>query len=509
MLTQQSLEKDYKYFKQQARELIHKGIYDDAIDAIRTAGTIAQNYCLFYADKDIEIMLFDISSVIVRRNEEHCKPVPGRIIFYDSFSRDNVMLTTQYINALNKIGIEFMYLTMNSVETLEKQKFYRQLKENPKAVVCAGRSAMSTQESIEFIVKATEEYRPEKILIHTRAEDICGILPWYQFSEIERYYVEVTDHSYWPGVNAIDYCICFRNYGYSNAVNYRGIQENQLLILPYHPALGDYPYEGIPESIPGSVKLFSGGRVTKVLDKDDTFLNLVKRALECHPNTEFYYAGGGLIDGAARFAHIQRFIKDNGLEQRFHLLGQRKDILEVTRNMDVFINTFPFGGGLMVQIAAMCGLPVVILAKNGLCTSIEEFVKNDAWEKPDITFFSEASADEEIGKLVDDPSYRKDRGNTLARRIVDPAAFAENLHTLLTEKKGIVQPIIHDGDYEIRREINIEMENLVFHRYYGILLRSKLLRKKRPIKYLSAAIKLVIESDKGYLINTVKRYIKK
>ncbi len=509
MLTQQSLEKDYRFFKEQAMNLIHRGNIDDAIDAIKTAGTIAQNYCLFYADQDIETMLSDLSAITVKRKEKLLKPCPGRIIFYDSFSRDNVMLTTQYINALNKLEIEFMYLTLNDKATIEKQKFFKLLKENPKVVICTGNATMSTQESIQFIVKAAEEYCPGKVLIHTRAEDICGILPWYQFDEIERYYVEVTDHSYWPGVNAIDYCICFRNYGYSNAVNYRGIQEKKLLILPYHPALGDYPYEGVPESVPGSVKLFSGGRVTKVLDKEDTFLNLVKRTLENHANTEFYFAGGGLIDGAARFAHIQSFIKDNGLEQRFHLLGQRKDILEVTKHMDVFINTFPFGGGLMVQIAAMCGLPVVILAKNGLCTSIEEFIKNDAWENPDITFFSDESADEEIGKLINDSTYRRERGEALARQIIDPGAFAENLHRLLMENKSIVNPFIHDGDYEIRRKTNIEMENLVFHRYYGILLRSKLLRKKRPLRYASAAIQFVVKSDKGYLINTAKRYIKK
>jgi len=510
MITQKSLEADFLFFKNQAKAKIQKVDYEGAIDAIKTAVTIAQNYCLLYADQEIEDLLLKTAKALAKcQTIKDFKTVPGRIVFYDGFSRDNVMLTTQYVNALNAMNCDFMYLTLNPKESIEKQRFYQDLKRNPRATIVAANGYASIEEAFGQITHAIEMFRPEKTLIHTRSEDIVGLLPWYIFTSTDRYYVEVTDHSYWPGVDALDKCICFRNYGYSNAVHYRGIQPDRILILPFYPVTVDYPYEGIPESVQNSVKLFSGGRVTKILDEQDTFLNLIKRVLTSHPNTEFYYAGGGLIDGAGRFSHIQRFIRRNGLEERFHLLGQRKDILEVSRHMDVFINTYPFGGGLMVQIAAMCHLPIVILSKNGLCASIEEFLHDDAWQNQEVTYFSEEAVDEVLDQLIKNEKYRRRLGDKLSQEIITSDEFSVNLEKALTTGESPVSPLLHDGDYELRRRINIQMDNLVFQRYYGILLRSKLLKKEKPLRYFWAALKFVAKSDKGYLINTIKRYILK
>lgn len=510
MITQRSLEKAHRYFKKRAGLLIRERKYADAVDSLKTASTIAQNYCLCYADRDTEKMLGRLARELVKIPEGVFEPsVRGRVIFYDAFSRDNVMLTTQYINALNRLGVEYMYLTLNPLSDIRSRKFYGSLTENGKAEVCAPEKALNVREQIGFIVKAVQKFRPEKVLIHTKAEDIAGILPWYVLKGVERYYIDVTDHSYWNGVGAIDYCVCFRNYGYSNAVKYRGLRPGQILMLPYYPSPAENPFEGLPESIPGSIKLFSGGRVTKILDRDNTFLNLIKRILEKYPNAEFYFAGGGLIDGAARMSEINRFIRENRLSDRFHLLGQRKDIMEVTRRMDIFINTFPFGGGLMVQIAADCGLPVMILSKDGLCASIGEFLKKDSRPEPPITFYSDNDFDNELERLMTDADYRKEVGERLSQCIVTADEFAKNLGDVLFKHRGVYQPTEHEVDYEIRRSINIEMEELVFHRYYGILLRSRVLRKHDPLGYLAALLLFVVRSDKAYLWGTVKRYLGK
>lgn len=507
MITLESLQKDYDFFKAEAGRMIQVGDYEQAIDAAKTAGTIAQNFCLHYVDEELEQMLCQVAHNVLTPTE--VIPVEGRILFYDSFARDNVMLSAQYIRALISWGSEFVYVTTVPESELKRQELYGFLKSYPKAQVFCLEQGIQNLKDMDSIYKCIIEYKPQKALLQMKTEDVLGLLPWYILKGIKRYYIEVTDHSFWLGTKAIDQCITFRNFGYSIALTYRGLKKEQLLIQPFYSTVVDAPFEEIPEHKKDSIKLFSGGRITKIMGENDAFFNLVKRILDAHPNTEFYFAGGGLMNSAARMGHAEKFISRNHLEQRFHLLGQRRDIRAVAERMDVFINTYPFGGGLMCQLAAGCGLPIVIYAANGLCESIEEFLCVRTDEKPRVTFKTEEDFFQEVDRLITDEAYRLKQSERMKKFVLDPEEFQRQLKCTLESEISPIIPVCHEVDYEKRRQINIDTENRILHRYPGILLRSGLLRKKRPFRYLREAVDLVVKSDKKYLYNTAKRVILK
>ena len=505
MITLQSLQRDYAFFVRQAKEAYEKADDASALDCIRTAGMIAQTFCLQYADDELENLLSGIAHRMIRRKA--FLPVKGRVVFYDSFARDNVMLTTQYLDALMSWDVEFLYLTAASQEELERQLFYKRLVSSAKARIVTVPARLPVAERLGAIVEAIEDFQPELALIHVKTEDLPGVMPWYTLPEVRRYYVEVTDHSFWFGTKAIDHCISFRDYGYSIALKYRGLSERQVLVQPFYPCVAEYPFEGLPAGRQDGVRLFSGGRITKIFGKSDAFLKMVKSLLEKYPNADFYFAGGGLHAAAARLEYIKRFIKKNGLTDRFHLLGQRKDIQEVCKHMDLFINTYPFGGGLMVQLAASCGLPVVILAKDGLCTSIEEYLNVRQGAVAGITYADEHDYYAALDKLITDKAWREREGQRLSGYVLSRGEFNDSLKGLLQSNENHLQPHIHEVDYIERRRLNIEAENNVLHRYHGILLRSRVLRRKRPFRYAREALTLLLKSDKKYLLGTVKRMI--
>ncbi len=505
MITLESLQKDYDYFKAEAGRMIQAGDYEHAVDAVKTAGTIAQNFCLHYADDELEQKLCQVARNVMTPIE--VIPVAGRLLFYDSFARDNVMLSAQYIRALISWGSAFLYITSVSESELKRQELYGLLKCYPKAQVFCLKQGVQNLKDMGSIYERIIEYKPQKALLQMKTEDVLGLLPWYILKGIKRYYIEVTDHSFWLGANAIDRCISFRNYGYSIALTYRGLKDEQLLIQPFYSTVVDAPFEGIPEYKKDSIKLFSGGRITKIMGENDAFFNLVKRILDAHPNTEFYFAGGGLMNSAARMGHAEKFIRRNHLEQRFHLLGQRRDIRAVAERMDVFINTYPFGGGLMCQLAAGCGLPIVIYAANGLCESIEEFLCVRADERPRVTYKTEEDFFREVDRLITDEAYRQKQSERIKSFVLKPEEFQKQLKCTIEYEIPPITPVCHEVDYEKRKQINIDTENGILHRYPGILLRSTLLRKKRPVRYLWEAAVLVVKSDKKYLYDTAKRIL--
>ena len=101
-------------------------------------------------------------------------------------------------------------------------------------------------------------------------------------------------------------------------------------------------------------------------------------------------------------------------------------------------------------------------------------------------------------------------GEKLKRALVSPEEFSENLERVLFKHDDSVRHSIHEGDYESRRQINIDMENHIFHRHYGILIQSGVLLRKRPLKYLCAIVMFLIKSDKLYLKQTIyNRYMRK
>lgn len=71
---------------------------------------------------------------------------------------------------------------------------------------------------------------------------------------------------------------------------------------------------------------------------------------------------------------FREFIRNNGFQRRVFLLGSRRDIHAVFRACDIYMGTYPIGGGLMSQYAAVNGKPILAYASEECPSAFVETV---------------------------------------------------------------------------------------------------------------------------------------
>ncbi len=108
---------------------------------------------------------------------------------------------------------------------------------------------------------------------------------------------------------------------------------------------------GIPAGAPvvGSV-----GRLSRQKSPLD-FVRVAEATLKSTPDAHFLWAGSGPLD-----ADVYRLSQNLGIASSIHWLGQRNDVPELLKIMDVFLLTSYWEGFPLVLLEAMsAGVPVV------------------------------------------------------------------------------------------------------------------------------------------------------
>lgn len=106
------------------------------------------------------------------------------------------------------------------------------------------------------------------------------------------------------------------------------------------------------------------GNLSALADHKDfpTFLNVARRVIDENPRVHFVIAGSG-----DERDFIEKFIEENKLSSRIHLLGFRKDVKQVMKSLDVFLITSKTEGlGTIVLEAFAAGIPVVATRAGGI-----------------------------------------------------------------------------------------------------------------------------------------------
>lgn len=84
----------------------------------------------------------------------------------------------------------------------------------------------------------------------------------------------------------------------------------------------------------------------------DVFKELLKKV----PNAEYWWIGSGTLDN-----EVQKYVKQQGLENNVKLLGSRNDVIDLYQAMDVFFLPSLFEGLPLTGIEAQAmGLPMVV-----------------------------------------------------------------------------------------------------------------------------------------------------
>jgi glycosyltransferase involved in cell wall biosynthesis len=129
--------------------------------------------------------------------------------------------------------------------------------------------------------------------------------------------------------------------------------------------------------------------------------------LQSHPDTHFVAVGSYFADEAHYLDKLKVLVRSLGLEERFHIVGYRSDVVNVYRSLDVFvlpsIKPEPFG---RVTVEAMTqGCAVIATNHGGSCELIEPGVTGMLVPPSDPRALAEA-----IEQLLSDSTFRKDLG---------------------------------------------------------------------------------------------------
>lgn len=490
-LTRKDITSAYNKIKRIARKSFDKKKYNDSLAKISIAAKLAYYINFIYTDVELENMLNDISKNIIPKPADFIS-VGNRYVFIDSFGNSKV-LALQYLKALISWDVEILYI-LESYSKIEESKEIRELLNTySRGTILVVDPELETAEKIKLIFNRISDYKPFKILLHITPWDVIATTVMYAFNNVTRYQINMTDHAFWLGSCCIDYTIEFRSYGCTVSLEKRNIDKNHILVQPFYPIIKNDVFQGFPVELnEDKVIIFSGGTYYKIFGENDLFFLILKRILEENPSAVILFAGMG--NGRNR---LENFISSNRLEKRMILLGERKDINEVFKNCDIYLNTYPFGGGLMSQYAAYNAKPILALTKaNAFNNDLEDIVFSNSDKKQQICFTNVEDLLQETKRLVNDREYRVYKGQQLKEGIISPEQFSSNLYRLMDtgvnlfpiEKKSINFMAFQDWYLDIHNKYSNKIGYVI---YVNFRMLAFLYFPRISFKYFPSLLKLI------------------
>lgn len=455
----------YNMYKLAAQSYLKNKKYLECLMSVKHACRLAYAFNWKFTDEELEDLVYNIAQQFNIKPNLYLES--NRIVFYDNFAIANRGLTQQYIRGLIKLGYEILLIITKAPNEIDK-KMQSELASyaNVNVEYVPLKKSNLLMDQIRTIIALVTAYKPARAFMHMMPWDVVGNVAWNALSFVERYQINLTDHAFWLGTKCSDYVLEFRNYGYNLSRQMRYLAKDKLLMLPYYPIYDiDADYEGIPEPLKGAVKLFSGGAVYKILGNDFKFIKIINNILLRNPNTIFYFAGAQEQDVPG----IISLIKKQGLRDRWVFLGNRRDIAKVMEHMDIYIGTYPIGGGLMTQIAAAAAKPVMCYQEPMLLdfTNIEQLFHTNLNHEFVFATSNLNEFNNIIDELIHSSNKRSLYGKLLQSLLLTRMDFENELRNILKRKRKI---------YEIKSKIPvdaifklyIDIDNNYLHNFYRL-----------------------------------------
>jgi glycosyltransferase involved in cell wall biosynthesis len=392
-------------------------------------------------------------------------PVENRFAFCDSFAWDNHCLTQQYLRAMISMDAEILFI-IDDYRSARSKTIMNELKLYEKATIFIVPKIVGLDEQSKLIYNQIVDFKPAKIFLQTLS--VVSVIALNAIKHIPRYRINLADHLYWAGTGCVDYLIEFRNFGFTVSHQKRGFPQDKILIQPYYPIIDTKSkFRGFPDEVKSKTIIFSGGEMYKICDKNYTFFEIMKRLLSENPSLIILFSARG-VDTI-----LKKYIKTNNLEKRIKLLGYRDDINEVFKNCDIFLQTFPFMGGLMSQYAALNGKPILSYSTSNML-EFNMLLENSSFEKLGhsyrITYTESDDFFKEAKKLISDMTYREFIGEILRKIVITPEQFNKEFRQLITTNKNIRNPVEVNIDYLKIESVFLESQNQNFDKFYLFIL---------------------------------------
>ncbi|PIQ22087.1 MAG: hypothetical protein COW65_05170 [Cytophagales bacterium CG18_big_fil_WC_8_21_14_2_50_42_9] len=464
MLNKEYLLNDYNSLVLSIHKCILRKDFEKALQLIDLAAKLAYQYNFLptFTDPQLE----DYINTITKLNHEEVviSGLENKIIFYDYFGYDNRGLTQQYLRALMQLEKEIVYILEVPNQYYSSTDIFNELQAYPKSKIYT-LTETSNLGKIKEVIEILKYEKPSKAFLHLAPWDVVACTAFNVTKGIQRFQINLTDHAFWLGSNITDINLEFRSFGYNLSIQGRGMDNSKLKILPYYPIVNQHPFKGLPAQTKGKKIIFSGGSIYKILGEELLFLQSIKELLSIDPDLVFVFAGSGSTDT------IIKFIEKNSLENRFFLIGDRKDISSVLQNVDYYLTTFPFTGALMSQIAAATATPIFFFSKpdyqcNDLRDLYFKIPKLESFEIVDdlIKGFKAAYKNK---------AYLNNYGLALQESMITPNEFAEGLNQIIEGKNPysyLQQSLVVKTHQKLFYNYLIESENSYNPQYKNIVL---------------------------------------
>lgn len=407
------------------------GRLNQCVKYIKAASWWAYYFNVTFEDDLLENITQKLSRWSLPSNMKYI-PNADHYVFYDSFAWDNHGLTQQYIRAIIALNKQLLFITDVQKNNEGSVKIFDELLKYPMAQIVHVPKELNGILRAKYIYDNIIKFHASKVFMHLMPDAIEVLIAMHALPHaIERYQINLTDHTFWLGATALDYSLEFRPRGIRISEVGRKIDKSKLLICPYYPIIEKMPFKGFPfKRKETDVILFSGGSSYKFVDDKASFFKIMKRILKENPNAIWVHAG----DNMEIIRHQIFEVMGEQYLKRIYLLGQRNDIASVFENIDIFVNSYPTTGGLMLLYAAHYSKP--ILAKQGRNNSEDEIISQ---LKPIQLSFSGDELFAEASELIKDAKYRNLRGKQIRECVIDADGF-NSLFRVLIEKNENVLP---------------------------------------------------------------------
>lgn len=432
--------------------------YKKALLLIKTYANIMYLYNQRYTDSNVEEILYKIiNSIYSKPNLKKDKLNKENVIFYDGFGFDNRGLALIYLKALSK---KYHVIYITAIANKENLYDIKELLESNNGEIYYIKGENITS-SISELINITDKTKPKNMFLYTYPDDIIGISFFELYEDIIcRYQINLTDHAFWLGTKAFDYCIEFRNYGASISAEHRHIDKDKLLKLPFYPNINySQKFEGYPFEFDEEKNkfIFSGGSLYKTFGDGNKYYHAIGELLTKYDDLFFWYAGSG--DNS----EIKKLIKK--YPNRVFHTSERKDLYQVLKRCYFYFSTYPICGGLMFQYAAKANRLPITLKYDDI---IDGFLLNQ--DNLNVIFDSEDEMYNEIDKIYYDKKYKEKKEKDILNSVITEEKFEKNLYQLIESNKTEFNITYKNIDIEKFRKTykeNINIKNIysIFFHY--------------------------------------------
>ena len=432
--------------------------YQQALELIELCASIMYEVNQEYDDSFLENQLEIIGENIGNIKFKHCNG--ESVIFYDGFGLDNRGLCRIYVKALCK-NRNLVYVVNSSYES-RIPKTLKLIKEmGGRIIFLNGKSKFNRLLELDSIIS---DICPSHFFYYSRPDDSYAVSLMYKYKGyMQRFIINLTDHAFGLGARAFDKYIEFRNYGASITYEYRGVEKDKIVLLPFYPISNpNEDFKGYPFNVKNDQKIiFSGGALYKTYDSENSYYKLVDAILQSNKKIVFWYAGSG--------NHDQMDLLCEKYPDRVFFTKEREDLCGVLKNCFIYLSTYPLAGGLMFQYAALSGKIPITLINQKMEAVSGGFLINQL--DLGIEFSDIDSVVSEIDKLYNNSDYLREKEELVSQSLISSVQFEkEVLHLISSGKTSFEIEYKHIDSSNIRQWY---MDNFKNERLEELILFSK------------------------------------